>query len=233
MKRSFPAFSYFAAVSLLAAPAMAGISAPVQDENLAYTINWPSGLSLGEARLLSHQANDKWHFELVLDAGVPGFAISDHFRSTANSGLCSVEFERETLHGKRKTREKTAFDYQKGTARRVTLNGGGKSETAIAGCAHDALDFVFFARHELGQGKVPPPQKVFYGAQYQVKMEFSGAQNIVYSEKRAKADRVAVTLKGPKSGITFEVFFAQDAVRTPLLIKVPLTIGTVSAELVR
>src|SRR5690349_7740615 len=75
--------------------------APVQDENLSYTINWPSGLSLGEARLLSHQAGDKWYFEMVLDAGVPGFPVSDHFRSTAGNDLCSLDFDREMLHSKR------------------------------------------------------------------------------------------------------------------------------------
>ena len=96
--------------------------APVQDESLAYSVNWPSGLSLGEARLLSHRANDRWYFEMVLDAGVPGFAVSDHFRSIAGLDLCSLEFERETLQGRRRTLEKTTFDYKKGVARRATVN---------------------------------------------------------------------------------------------------------------
>jgi uncharacterized protein DUF3108 len=207
--------------------------APVQDESLAYTINWPSGLSLGEARLVSHQANDRWYFEMALDAGVPGFAVSDHFHSITGLDLCSLEFGRETLQGKRRTQEKTTFDYKKGAARRATLNGGGKSETKIAACVHDALAFVFFTRHELAKGRVPPAQPVFYGSQYQVRVEYGGPQDITYNEKKAKADRVVVTLKGPASDSNFEIFFALDAARTPLAVKVPLGIGTVSMELVR
>jgi hypothetical protein len=206
--------------------------APVQDESLAYTINWPSGLSLGEARVLSHKANDRWFFELVLDAGVPGFAVSDHFRSASNLDLCTLDSERELMHGKRKTREKTTFDYKKSVAHRVTLNGGGKSEIKIPACAHDALSYIFFARRELGKGRVPPAEAVFYGAQHQVKLEYAGPQNITYSEKRAKADKVTVALKGQGSDVRFDVYFALDAARTPLMIKIPLTIGTVSVELV-
>jgi len=217
----------------LVMPGGADDGSPVQDESLAYSINWPSGLSLGEARVLSHRANDRWHFEMVLDAGVPGFAVSDHFRSIATADLCSLEFERETLHGKRSSREKTTFDYQKGAARRVTLNGGGKSEARIPSCVRDALTFVFFARRELGQGRVPPAQPVVFGSEYQVKADYSGPQNITYNDKKTKADRMAVSIKGPKSDINFEVFFALDSARTPLAVRVPLSVGVVSMELVR
>ena len=206
--------------------------APVQDENLAYSINWPSGLSLGEARLISHLANDHWYFEMVLDAGVPGFAVSDHFRSIAGLDLCSVEFERETMQGSRRNREKTNFDYKKKSARRVTLNGG-RSETAIPACVHDALAFVFFARRELGKGRVPPAERVFYGSQYQVRIEYDGPKNITVNDKNVKADRVVVALKGPASDFRFEIYFTLDAARTPLAVKVPLAVGTVSMELVR
>lgn len=205
---------------------------PVQDESLQYSINYPSGLSLGEARLISHKANDRWFFEMVLDAGVPGFAISDRFKSVTNTDLCSVEFERETLHGKKRAREKTTFDYKKNVAQRSTIEGG-KSEVKLGGCAHDALALVYHARRELGHGKVPPAQQVFFGAQYRVKLDYTGTQNITYNEKKAKADRVAVSLKGPASDVNFEIFFALDAQRTPLAIRLPLTVGVVSMELVR
>jgi hypothetical protein len=46
-------------------------------------------------------------------------------------------------------------------------------------------------------------------------------------------DHVLVSIKGPKSDATAEIFFARDAARTPLLVKVPLSLGTVSVELVR
>jgi hypothetical protein len=40
-------------------------------------------------------------------------------------------------------------------------------------------------------------------------------------------------VKGPASEFSFEIFYARDAARTPLLIKIPVSIGTVSLEMVR
>jgi hypothetical protein len=42
-----------------------------------------------------------------------------------------------------------------------------------------------------------------------------------------------VSVKGPKSDFTVEVFYARDAARTPLLIRIPQPVGTLSMELVR
>ena len=41
------------------------------------------------------------------------------------------------------------------------------------------------------------------------------------------------TMTGPASSIKFEMYFARDAARTPLLIKVPLQMGTFAMEIVR
>jgi hypothetical protein len=136
------------------------------------------------------------------------------------------------MHGKKRAREKTVFDYKKGVAQRTTAGGGGKTEVKVSGCARDALALVYHARRELGHGKVPPAQEVFFGAQYRIKLDYSGTQNITYNEKKAKADRVAVSLKGPASDVNFEIFFALDPQRTPLVIRVPLPAGTISMELV-
>jgi hypothetical protein len=46
-------------------------------------------------------------------------------------------------------------------------------------------------------------------------------------------DRVVVYVKGPKSDFSFETYYARDAARTPLLVKVPFSAGTFSMELVR
>jgi hypothetical protein len=40
-------------------------------------------------------------------------------------------------------------------------------------------------------------------------------------------------VKGPKAEFIVEVYYARDAARTPLLIKIPQTAGTLSLELVR
>ncbi len=213
-------------------PAQTGF--PFTSEDLNYSVNWPSGLSLGEGHLHARKlAPDRWQFELSLDASVPGFTLADRYTSTAaGADFCSVELDKDAVHGTRKIREKTVFDTRKGVARRTTLNGG-KSEIPISGCARDALDYVFYARRALGQGRMPAPQSVLFGASYQVRMEYTGAQTITVSDKKAESDRVVVSLKGPVSEASFEMFFARDAARTPLMVRVPFSLGTFSMELVR
>jgi hypothetical protein len=48
-----------------------------------------------------------------------------------------------------------------------------------------------------------------------------------------QADRVNISLHGPASELSFTVFFAQDAARTPVLFRVPLALGTFSMELAK
>jgi len=62
-------------------------------EILHYSIDWPSGLSLGEASLRSDRTGEGtastpgWEFELNLDASVPGFAIRDQYQALHLRGL--------------------------------------------------------------------------------------------------------------------------------------------------
>src|SRR5271168_2959786 len=76
---------------------------PFTDETLNYTVNWPSGLSLGEGHLIAKRGNAGWSFELSLDAGVPGYPVRDSYLSQASSDFCTAEFERTGQHGSRKT----------------------------------------------------------------------------------------------------------------------------------
>ncbi len=219
-----------ASTLLLVSPGRAESGFPYQEESLQYTVNWPGGASLGEGRLVARRvaAHDgRWEFELALDASIPGFTITDRFRSVADS-FCSVRFEKESVHGPKKSHEETAFDRTTGLARRATRNGG-TSELEAGGCPRDALAFLYFARRELSQGRVPPPGAVFFGGPYQIRLEYKGAENL----PSGVADKVAATVKGAASGHTFEMLFARDAARTPLLIRVPFAIGTFSMELVR
>jgi hypothetical protein len=103
----------------------------------------------------------------------------------------------------------------------------------IPSCARDAIAFVYFARRELGQGRVPPAQKIYFGSEYSVRMDYTGAMTIPVGEKSTVTDHLVIYVKGPKSDFNFEVFYARDAARTPLVIKVPLPVGTLSMELVR
>jgi len=211
---------------------------PVSAESLHYNINWPSGLSLGEATLQSShtQAADKspekWSFSLEIDASVPGFTIRDNDKSSASADLCATELDKSFTHGKRKGEERVTFDQEKGSATRETVvSGGGKSDFSIPSCARDALTFIQFARRELAQGRLAPQQQVVFGALYNVRMEFMGTQSIKVNDQKLDADRIVATVKGPSSELTVEIFFSRDAARTPLLAKVPLSLGTFSIEL--
>ena len=89
-------------------PALAFCATPVAEstlpnETLHYNVNWPSGESLGEATLSASssagngQPLQHMHFQFDLDASVPGFAVSDRFRSAASGTFCSVEFREKNL----------------------------------------------------------------------------------------------------------------------------------------
>ena len=227
---------HLAVVCLLVPAASAQTGFPFSGEALRYSINWPSGLSLGEATMTAQRSEGgRWGFEVSFEAGVPGFSIKDKYRSSVEGDLCSTQLDRETSHGGKKTREQTTFDQKKGTARRVTTlpENGGQSTLDIPNCARDALAFVYYVRREMGQGRVAPAQKVFFGSAYSVRIEYTGAMNINVGDKPAVTDHVVVSCKGPKADFSFEVFFARDAARTPLSIKLPAAVGTLSLELVR
>ena len=208
---------------------------PNTGESLNYSLKWPGGASLGEAHLSASKRNNGWQFDFSLDASVPGFAVSDHYHSRANAEMCSLELEKQTTHGQRKTHEKTVFDYDQGKATRTTLvEGGGHTDIDIDDCAHDGLDYVFYARRELGQGHgVPQEQDVLFGASYSARMQFAGVQEVTVGGKRRQADHINLYLSGPASDYKLEIFFERDAARTPLIIKAPLPVGTLSMELVR
>ena len=206
------------------------------DEQLTYNINWPTGLSLGEASLhtVRHKTDNGARIEtdFRLDASVPGFQILDNYRGIADQDYCSIELDKTYQHGKRKAEETTTFDAGKQVATRET-KGGGKTEIHIQTCAKEALTYVQYVRGELGQGRLPPQQAVLFGAEYRVSVQFAGTQTVTVNDKRMDADRLNVTLRGPSTDITFEAYFAKDAARTPVMIRVPMALATFSMELVR
>lgn len=204
---------------------------PFTGENLTYSVNWPSGLSLGEGHLRASRQGANWSFDLSLNASVPGFDVNDQYHSSATADFCSNSFERTLAQGARKTHEtETIAD---GQATRQTVNGGGKSTIAVPACVKDALTFLFFARRELGQGRVPPEQQILYGPLYTVRLDYVGAPVIQIAGKPEQSDMLTCTMTGPVTTIKFEMYFARDAARTPLLIRVPLQMGSFAMELVR
>jgi hypothetical protein len=220
---------------VLAADKLTGF--PFQNETLRYRVNVPGGSSVGEVTLTAHKAGDSgWDFDMTTTVGIPVVPISDTYKSSAAGvDLCSSTLRREISHGTKTVTEKTEFDQTANQAHRETLvpAGGGKSELSLPTCGRDALTFLYFARREMGQGRVAPAGTVFFGSGYEVKMVYTGAMDVPVAGKPVVTDHVNVSVKGPASDLTFEVFYARNAARTPLQVKIPVSAGTVTLDLVR
>jgi len=208
-------------------------NARAQEEVLSYTINWPSGLSLGEAQISSKPSGEGFEYQMTLQAAIPNIPVRDDYRSLVNAAGCSLEFQKDSVHAVRKASEKSIFDPQEGTIVRETSAGGGKSQLQAAPCARDALAFLFFLRKELAQGRLPGPQNIYFGSPYQIKLQYAGLQPILSGDTRVEADKLTAMVKGPASEVAFEMYFARDKTRTLLMVKLPLSMGTFSMELLR
>jgi len=213
-------------------------------EQLHYVINWPSGLGLGEASLTFRNAPAtagepaRMEGDLKIDASVPGFQVADHYQSTASANFCSDSFDKVLRHGARHADETLQFNQPRGMVVRESLSAAhqhvlapGIFQMKAAACAKDALTYVAYLRQELAAGRLPEQQTVYFGAPYQVNLNYRGAETVQVSGAPVSADRVDVQVHGPASDVGFTAFFARDAVRTPVLFRVPLQNGTFSMEL--
>ena len=217
---------------------LAWFGLPVWAETLHYSVNWQSGLSLGEAALRSDKLSAEpeggepggWNFGLTLDAAVLGFTIRDEYSSTADDKFCTSKVEKNMTRGTRKTVEKVQIDRHTELATRETQDGG-KSDYSVPDCVHDALAFLQFVRRELAQGRMAPQQPVILGAKYDVLMTYIGTETIRVAGENIAADRVHTAIKGPKAEITADLYFSHDELRTPVLARIPLTLGTFTVEL--
>ena len=198
------------------------------DEVLAYAIAWSSGLSLGKVEFRSRQTQQGWSFEADVSADLPLIEIRDEYRSTADGELCSLAFEKDIQHGQRTIRESVTFDQQNQTATREVLGGGGESEIDIPPCARDGLSFFYYLRQQLALGKIPPPDDVNFGGQYQINLRYLETRDILDRGALRTADRLLFDVRGPTSQHSFEIFFGRDRARTPLLMQVWSDIGTFS-----
>ena len=228
--------------SLIAQPATAAktktpaspkaVSFP-QKEALRYVLNWESGLSLGDAQLTANPAAGdagNWEFSLQMQAAVPKFPIAEFARSLASSNFCTLESEKKAVRGQHKADEKTTFEPRLLKATRQTINGG-KSEIPVSPCAKDALAFFYYLRHELAQGRLPQPETVFYGAPYQIGVQYIGTQKLKAGDEVVDAERIGVSIKGPVVKQNVEILFLKDAVRTPARVRVILPAGAITMDL--
>src|ERR1700722_19955070 len=88
--------------------------APIPDESLDYAINWPSGLSLGEAHWKAHNSGTAqapvWEFSFDVDAHVPAYGLSDSYKSKDFAEFCTEKLSKDQQHGARKTGESETVD---------------------------------------------------------------------------------------------------------------------------
>jgi len=204
-------------------------------ETLQYRLLWPSGVSLGTARLdeagaKSGKPGAELNSSLVLDASFPGVPATGEFRSRSDRRGCTLEFDKNLTLALRKTHEKTTV--RGGKATRKTAEGGGESTIDVAPCAHDALAFLRFFRRELQAGRVPKEQQMLFGAPYSVRAELGGSEKVKLGGAERETDRYTFHVKGPASDSEFEILFARDEARTPLEVRVTMGIGKFRLELV-
>ncbi len=213
---------------LLAAPA----GFPEADETLRYRVlvaGAPAGGAVRfEARRVAGAAAT-WLFEASADFSLPGMPIRDRYRSLA-ADFCSGQFDKSAEYGSRRRGETVVFYQERQRALRVT-HGGGFSEVAIPACARDPLTLLYYTRAEMRRKKLPPPQPVVFGSTYQVELKRAGSEKILMGNRERKADRIAGSFAGPKSKGSFEFWLAQDDARTPLRIRIPLPVASLTLEL--
>lgn len=227
------------AIGMIAAlwlPVRMAAQALPAEERLEYSVNYPSGLPLGTASIESREAplpdgRTGREFVFRLQAAVPGFEAEDRYRSVATAEYCSLEFEKDARHGKKVIRERMEFDPVGGIALRQDLASGTQTKLETPPCAKDALTYLQYFRREMAAGRVPPPAVIFFGAAYQVRLEYMGRQQTRVGEEGLDAERVQVTVKGPASEHSFQVFLALGAERTPVSFRVTLPQGLFLMEL--
>jgi hypothetical protein len=226
----YPFSTSIASFLLLGLTAIAADST-VPNETLHYSVNWPTGVSLGEALLSASGSPAHMHFAFDLDASAPAFPVSDRFRSDASGGFCSSEFEKSISQGSKKADDKETFDSATGTVTRGS--GSAQAEMLSNPCGKDALTFLYFLRQELSHGRIPQQATVFFGAPYEVRLNSAGTESIKIGNASVDADRITATATGPSSSISFEMLFLKDQARTLAVVRVPLALGKFSMELVK
>ena len=205
---------------------------PAGDEVLRYDVKLAGGTAIGTATFEAARVKGSpatWHFRVHTNFSLPGIPVEDTFRSLS-AGFCSAEFEKDSVHGSKKSGEIIVFHPDKGKAMRTT-KGGGVSDIAASPCSKDPVNVLYYTRSELSKGRKPFNGTTIFGAAYTVRMSSPDKTKIKVQGRDQQTDRVAGSYSGPKSKGDFEIFFARDQARTPLLYRIPLAFGNITLEL--
>ena len=203
-------------------------------EKLNYNLLWASGISLGEATLQASRGGGQIFLEATVIADLPQYHVAYTFSSVTTEQLCSLRFRQTLREGRRTTEDVFEFDPQKHEARR-TRNG--RTTTAAVGeCPRDPLALLYFFRQQLALGKVPvgTPEaagKFHLGEDYTVHYDAVTPEGVPLGGKEPPGDRFLIRAEGTSGGQSLEVWIGTDAVRLPVAVKIPFSMGTFSAEL--
>lgn len=192
-----------------------------EDERLSFSIDWPSGLSVGSAEFRARFVDPGWRFQTALRATLPEIEVNDAFVSRTDEALCSIEFEKHVRHGRKRAHESLRFG--PGTVRRTNLEGNSADPPGMepaGSCAQDALAYLYHLRRDLAAGRIPPPADVFFGARYRVTLRHAQTRRIVLHAERLLADEIRAVVRGPAAEHSFSIYFGRDEARTPLLFRV-------------
>ncbi len=224
--------------ALLLAAALAHVvsqgsaAAVPDDERLAYSVAWSSGLPVGSAELNARNVDPGWRFEMTLRANLPNFEVEDAFLSTADAGMCSEQFQKHVRHGRKRTHEALRFGPETVERRNLEADRGEPPGVSRSGpCERDALAFLYFLREELAAGRIPPPAQVHFGAGYRIELGFVRARWLRLGGDSRLTDEIRARVRGPASDHSFSVFFARDEARTPLLFQVEFEEGVFLMQL--
>ena len=145
--------------------------------------------------------------------------IDDAFRSITDASACSTQFEKHIRHGSKRAHESLRFGSNSVERTNLVSESFERPGTSpVSGCAYDALAFLYYLRKDLADGRIAPPGRVFFGAGYEVELEYAQTRRLFWAGQRRLTDEIRVSVRGPASKHEFSVYFGRDEARTPLLI---------------
>ena len=168
----------------------------------AYEINWPSGLSLGEVEFKAQSVTNGWEFKARITATLPNFEIRDEYRARTD-GYALFAGTREGRSARlARIQETVEFDQAAHTATAKPKKAATANSTSLPARA-TRLTFLYLLRSEIGRGRIPPPDDLNFGSQYQVSMTYAETRDLEVAGEMVKADRILVDLTGPASQRNF------------------------------
>ena len=218
-------------IALGSARAQAADFAPFEGgERLVYRLLWPSGIPMGEAVFEVSSQGDELHFQATVEVRLPQYRFNSMFSAVAaREGLCSLQFHQKLEEGSRSSEESMEFDQ---TAHQVRHIRGRNTTTAtIPKYARDPLTFLYYVRSRTAAGQAVESSSVHYGIGIALQLGQGSPGTVKVGGALRQSEKFEVHFPARGRERTVEIWFASDAVRTPLQFTVPTSLADFKAEL--